>query len=191
MILWAKPDVDQRDFLQSLVHFVIPATVLSMVIGVARSAFYTLVLKSMQTYQVSAEVIQRFEEFTGVPHNSAVQFGPAAAMIVAQTVLSIFITVTGFLLILFLAPPLKFFTGWTEQSTDLRPLALALALLVTLVAIIIIPQLGHYFALFPIGGGAVAALAVAILIWTLALRTLWRSRLFERFFSLDGRAGNT
>ena len=154
LILWAKPDIQQTDVLRSLVQLVIPAAILSMVIGVALyTAFYTLVLKGMQTYQVPTEIIQRFEAFTGVPHESNLQFGPAAATIVAQTVLSIFITVAGFLLILFLAPPLRVFTGWTEQSADRRPALLVLTLVASLVAIVAVPELGRYFALFPFIGG--------------------------------------
>ena len=187
LILWAKPDVEQTELLRSLVRFVIPAAILSMVIGVALyTGFYTLVLKGVQTYQVPPEIIQRFEAYTGVPHNSGAQFGAAAARIVAQTVLSIFITVSGFLLIVFLEPSLRLFTGWTEQSTDRRPLWLALALSALLVVIIVTPQLGSYFALFPIRWGAIGAIAVALLVWALSLRAIWRSRLFERFISLDG-----
>ncbi len=187
LILWAKPDIQQTDVLRSLVRFVIPAAILSMVIGVALyTAFYTLVLKGMQTYQVPTEIIQRFEAFTGVPHELNFQFGPAAATIVAQTVLSIFITVAGFLLILFLAPPLRVFTGWTEQSADRRPALLVLTLVASLVAIVAVPELGRYFALFPIYWGALAAIGAAVLIWALALRAVWRYRLAERLFSLDG-----
>ncbi len=192
LILWAKPDVHQAELLRSLARFVIPAATLSMVIGVALyTGFYTLVLKGVQTYQVPPEIIQRFEEYTGVAHNSGAEFGAAAARIVAQTVLSIFITVTGFLLILFIAPPLRFFTDWAELTTDRRPVLLALALLAILGAIIVIPQLGHYFALFPIRWGGVVAIGVAVLIWVLALRIVWRSRLFERFLSVDESAGHS
>jgi cation-transporting ATPase E len=104
-------------------------------------------------------------------------------------VLSLFITVTGFLLILFLKPPFKFFTGWTEQSADKRPALMALALFAVLVAVIMTPGLAHYFALFPIRAGAIAAVGTALVLWVLALRAIWRGRLFERLFSTDGSAG--
>jgi cation-transporting ATPase E len=169
-----------------------PATILTMLIGVALYAgFYTVVLKGMQTYQVPTEVIDRFQEFTGLVHNVDDKFGVAAATIVAQTVLSLFITVTGFLLILFLKPPLKFFTGWTEQSADRRPALMALALFAVLVAVVMTPGLAHYFALFPIRAGAIAAVATALVLWVFALRTIWRGRLFERLLSMDGSGGQS
>jgi cation-transporting ATPase E len=192
LILWAKPDTHQTEMLQSLVRFVMPATILTMLIGVALYAgFYTVVLKGMQTYQVPTEVIDRFQAFTGLVHNVDNKFDAAAATIVAQTVLSIFITVTGFLLILFLKPPFKFFTGWTEQSADRRPALMALALFAVLVAVVMTPGLAHYFALFPIRAGAIAAVGTALVLWVFALRAVWRGRLCERLLSIDSSGGQS
>ncbi len=188
LILWAKPDTNQTELLQSLVRFVMPATILTMLIGVALYAgFYTLVLRGVESYQITPEVIKRFEEFTGSIHNVDNQFGAAAARIVAQTALSIFITVTGFLLILFIEPPFNFFTGWAERSTDKRPMLVALVLFATLITIVMAPSLAHYFALFPLRPGAVGVLATAALLWVLALRAIWRNHLFERFLLIDAR----
>jgi cation-transporting ATPase E len=188
LIIWAKPETRQPELLQSLARFVIPASILTMLIGVALYAgFYSRVLENVETYTVPASVVTRFEEFTGLSHDLQKEFGPAAARIVAQTALSIFMTVTAFLLILFLEPPLRFFTGWTHQSTDKRPALLALALFASLVVIILVPQLAHYVALFPLGPGATAAIGVAVVLWFFALRTIWRARLFERLVSVNGR----
>jgi cation-transporting ATPase E len=168
---------------------VIPAAILTMLIGVALYAgFYTRILSGIETFTIPASVIESFEEFTGVPHDLGKEFGPAAARIVAQTALSIFMAVTAFVLILFLEPPARFFTGWTHQSTDKRPALVAVGLFASLVAIIMIPQLAHYVALFPLGPGATMAIGVAVVLWFFALRAIWRARLFERLVSVDGRS---
>ena len=186
LIIWAKPEPHRPELLQTLVRFVIPAAILTMLIGVALYAgFYSRILEGFASYTIPDSVIARFEEFTGLSHNAGKGFGPAAATIVAQTALSIFMTITAFILILFLEPPLHFFTGWTHQSNDKRPAILALALFASFIAIILIPQLSHYVALFLLGPGAAAAIAVAVLVWTFALRAVWRARLFERLVSLD------
>jgi cation-transporting ATPase E len=159
-----------------------------MLIGVALYAgFYTRVLSGIETFTIPASTVGRFEEFTGLSRDAGKEFGPAAATIVAQTALSIFMTVTAFILILFLEPPVRFFTGWTHQGTDKRPALLALTLLASLVLIILIPQLAHYVALFPLGPGATAAIGVAVVLWFFALRTIWRTRLYERFISVAGK----
>jgi cation-transporting ATPase E len=190
LIIWAKPETRQPELLRSLARFVIPAAIVTMLIGVALYAgFYTRVLAGMQTYQIPASAVASFEAFTGLSYEVDKEFGAAAARIVAQTALSIFMTITAFLLILFLEPPLRFFTGWTHLHSDKRPVLLALALFASLVLIMLVPGLARYVALFPLGPGAATAIAVAVLLWMLALRTIWRARLFERFVSLDAARG--
>lgn len=186
LIWWAKPEVHQVELLRSLVRFVIPAAIITTLIGVALyTIFYMRVLAGIQTYEIPLDVLDRFREFTGLAYGLDREFGLAAATIVAQTVLSIFITVTAFVLILFLAPPIHFFAGWTEVSGDKRPALIALGLFAVLVIMVITPKLAHYFALFPVGAGAAGAIAVAVILWTLALRSIWRAKLFERLLALD------
>jgi cation-transporting ATPase E len=190
LIIWARPETRQPELLRSLARFVIPAATVTMLIGVALYAgFYIRVLAGVQTYRIPASVVASFEAFTGLPYDADGQFGVAAATIVAQTALSIFITITAFVLILFLEPPMRFFTGWTAQRSDKRPALLALALSASLALIVMVPALARYVSLFPLGPGAAAAIALAVLLWTLALRTIWRTRLFERFVSLDTARG--
>jgi cation-transporting ATPase E len=111
LIWWARPQTRQADLLPSLVWFVIPAAVLTMLVGVVLYSFhYTRVLEGMRTDQIPPRVVQRFEAFTGLTYDVDDAFGPAVATIVAQTVLSIFISITAFCLILFLEPPIRFFT---------------------------------------------------------------------------------
>jgi cation-transporting ATPase E len=192
LIIWAKPEKRQPELLRTLVRFVIPSAILTLLIGVALYVgFYTRVLQGFETYSIPASTIARFEAFIGLSHDATKEFGPAAATIVAQTALSIFMTITAFILILFLEPPLQFFTGWTHQSSDRRPAIMAVALFASLIAIILIPQLAHYVALFPLRPGAAGAIGIAVLVWTFALRTVWRARLFERFVSVDGSGGQT
>jgi cation-transporting ATPase E len=186
LIWWAKPHTRHADLLPSLVRFVIPAAVLTMLVGVGLYTFYyTRVLEGMRTDQIPPRVVQRFEAFTGLTYDVDDAFGPAAATIVAQTVLSSFISVTAFCLILFLEPPLRFFTGWTHQRADKRPALLALGLLVTFVVVLLTPDVAHYFGLFPVGPGVALNVGMAVLLWVLALRTLWRAHLLDRFLGLD------
>ena len=185
LVRWARPQARQVDLLPSLLRFAIPAAILTMLLGVALYTFYyTRVLEKIDTYQIPPEVIQHFEEFTGLTYAVDEKFRPAAASIVAQTVLSIFISVTAFLLILFLEPPVRFFTGWTHQSPDKRPALLALGLFLAFAVVLLTPDLAYYFALFPVGRGVAGILGIAIFLWVLALRTIWRKHLFARFFTL-------
>jgi cation-transporting ATPase E len=185
LIRWAKPQARQVDLLPSLLRFVLPAAILTMLFGVALYTFYyTRVLEKIDTYQIPPQVIQLFEEYTGLTYAVGEKFKPAAASIVAQTVLSIFISFTAFLLIFFLEPPVRFFTGWTRQSPDKRPALLALGLFLVFGAVMLTPDLAYYFALFPVGRGVAIILGIVIFLWVLALRTIWRTGLFAPFFTL-------
>jgi cation-transporting P-type ATPase E len=149
------------------------------------TGFYMRVLTGIQTYDIPPNVIIRFREFAGVTGGLDRDLAIAAATIVAQTVLSVFITISAFLLILFLIPPVRFFVGWTDLSKDKRPAFMALGLFAVLLAILVTPPVGHYFALFPLGFGAAGAIGVSVVLWVLALRFIWRARLFERFLAVN------
>jgi cation-transporting P-type ATPase E len=186
LILWARPGLDQGDLLWSLARFVIPAAIVTTLFGIALyTGFYIRVLSGVQTYDIPATALERFREFTAFTDGADREFAAAAATIVAQTVLSIFLTLSAFMLILFLAPPARMFTGWTELSWDRGPAFLALGLFAALVAMVITPALSRYFALFPVGWGAIGAIAVSLILWTIALRLIWRARLFERLMAVD------
>jgi hypothetical protein len=83
------------------------------------------------------------------------------------------------------APPIRFLTGWTHQSPDKRPALLALGLLLMFAVVVVTPDLGHYFGLFPVGPGVAIYVGMATTLWVLALRAIWRAHLFERFLSWD------
>jgi cation-transporting P-type ATPase E len=133
LILWARPEVEQQDLLWSLVRFVIPAAIVTTLFGVVLYVgFYMQVISGVETVELPPRALRRFEEFTGLTYGADDAFAPAAATIVAQTMLSTYLTVTAFVLILFLAPPARFFTGWTAMVTDTRPAYMALGLFVVL-----------------------------------------------------------
>ena len=52
--------------------------------------------------------------------------------------------------------------------------------------VILTPVLANYFGLFLIRPGVAMVLVVAIFLWVFALRTLWRTRAFDRFLGLGG-----
>jgi cation-transporting ATPase E len=186
LILWAKPEARQDNVLWPLVRFVVPAATVTTLFGVALyMGFYIRVLTGIQTYDIPPDIISRFREFAGMAGGLDRDLAPAAATIVAQTVLSIFLTMSAFALILFLAPSARVFTGWRGVSSDRRPAYMALGLFVVLTSIVITPALAHYFALFPLGIVAAGAIAVALLLWGLVLRLIWRKRLLERLLALD------
>ena len=96
-----------------------------------------------------------------------------------------FITFTAFVLILFLAPPIRLFTGWVPKVTpDKRPTIMAGALAVVFGVILVNGSLADYFGLITVGPGVYLSVAAVLPLWTAILLLNWRFRWFERFLGL-------
>ena len=104
------------------------------------------------------------------------------ATVLAQGSLSLFISWTACLLILFLEPPSRFFLGWRKEvSPDKRPALLALGLFLVFVIIASSSTLGYYFGILvkPI---LIQMILIGLVgIWFFIVRAVWRAHLFERF----------
>jgi cation-transporting ATPase E len=183
---WARPQPPRPDLLRSLARFVIPAAIVTTIFGVViYTLFYNLILNGVSQQVIPPRVVARFENYTGLTYNVDAEFGAAAATIVAQTALSIFVSLAAFGLILFLEPPFRFFTGWTAQSPDKRPALLALGLSLIFIFVIRTPDLANYFGLLTPGGPEFRIILVIMPLWFLILRLIWRAKLFERFLSVE------
>jgi cation-transporting P-type ATPase E len=182
LALWAKPAAQVGDLLPRLVRFVVPTAVMTMIVGVALYTFeYDRVRNSVTSVTIPQRVIEMFERVTGVDYSTGDAFAGAAATIVAQTVLSSFIAYTAFILILFVEPPIRFFTGWRDVSDDRRPAYLAVALAVVFFAVVQTGPVAAYFALIPLNPGMLLRVAVGLIVWTIACREIWRRDWLERF----------
>jgi len=182
---WAPPTAPDPSMIGSLTRFVVPAALVTSVFGVAVYAgLYQLVRAVLPTTEVPVGLLERFEEFGLVRSDTA--FTDQAATIVAQTGLSVFTSLSAFVLILFLLPPWRMFAGWTTVQTDRRPAALVAVLLAIFVVILIAPPLANYFSLIR-DPAAFVAVGVAFPPWFITLRLFWRYHLLERVLGLhDG-----
>jgi cation-transporting ATPase E len=106
---------------------------------------------------------------------------------VAQSALTTFTIVGGLLLIPFVEPPARVWTGGSSLAGDWRPTLLSLGLLAGYVALLTIPPLRAFFELTALDGRSYLLLGLAALAWAVILRLIWRTRLFERFLQLDWR----
>jgi cation-transporting ATPase E len=185
LAVWAKPAARVGDILPMLVRFVIPSALATMIVGVALYTFeYNRVLSNVTTLDIPQRVIDMFETATGVDVSSGDAFAGAAATIVAQSTLSVFVAYSAFVLILFVEPPIRFFTGWREVSTDRRPAYLALALAAAFFVIGQTGAIAAYFGLIPLAPGMLLGVGLGVAVWTLALREIWRRSWFDRFLGM-------
>jgi cation-transporting ATPase E len=186
LTLWARPRRLDQGLLPSLVCFVFPVAIVTMLLGVGIYVTdYQTVLDSPLTQDPVPNRVQRvYESYTGVSFGSE-GYANTVATVTAQGSLSIFISWTACLLILFLEPPSRFFLGWrTEVSPDKRPAFLALGLFILFQVIWWVPPLGYYFGILVKPFSVTSLILVVVVIWFFLIRTIWRARLFERFLGL-------
>jgi cation-transporting ATPase E len=187
LTVWARPRRLDQGLLASLARFVFPVAIVTMLLGVAIYVTdYNIVLNSplTQANEVPDRIQRVYESYTGVSFGNE-GYANTVATVTAQGSLSIFISWTACLLILFLEPPSRFFLGWRKEvSPDKRPAWLALGLFILFQFIWWIPPLGYYFGILVKPFSVTSALLGVVVIWFFLIRAIWRARLFERFLGL-------
>jgi cation-transporting ATPase E len=87
----------------------------------------------------------------------------------------------GSLLVVFVQPPAKLFTGGDELSGDWRPTYLAIASLVLFNIIVFVPLAQEFLRIAPLLGSLdYAVIGVVAIFWGGVLLVIWRSRWFNK-----------
>ncbi len=171
LAIWAQPGPRMRESLaRTLARFVVPAAVLSSLIGLF--VFYGIL-----TLQLGS-----FDALVNRPPGNSPELEPLLR--VSQTALTSFLVYTGLMLVVFVEPPLAVLAVVEPLSTDRRPLALAVLLGVTYLVVLAMPAFRELFALRSISLAELALVFVAVAIWTVALIATWRYRVVERFLGV-------
>ena len=185
LTLWATPLRLSENVLRSLVRFVVPASLLVLLFALTiYTAMNYVIVNSLAEFQIPPRVIQMFEARTGLIYQVDDTFTAAAATIVAQSFLSVFLAYTAFVLILFLEPPGRWFEGWTRLSPRRWPTWMAAALWVAFTAVAVWEPSSSYFGLVPIPPAALLLMWLLVWVWALLLRLLWRIHWLERMLGV-------
>src|SRR6266699_7105731 len=167
LAVWAKPGPTHgKSLLRRLAYFVIPAALTTSLATV----FVFLISVLLAVYTGLSETL---------------------AVATARSTITVFATVCGILLLVFVAPPTRFLAGGNAPRGDWRPIMLAGALLGGLTLLLSVP-LGR--AVFEIGALPLFDVAVIVgvaLLWALLLRFIWRSRLLERVLCIESERETT
>jgi cation-transporting ATPase E len=185
LTFWARPVPPDEHLLGNLARFVIPAAVITGGFGAAVYAYlYRGVEHGLTTGRTPAQVISEFESYTGLAYSDT-EFTTASATIGAQTGLSTFACLASFVLILFLAPPTRFFAAWTRPAGDRRPALLVVVLVVAFAAVLFVPALSNYFGLTGPAAPVFRVVLPALVLWFITLTAAYRVRLLDRVLGLD------
>ncbi len=185
LTFWARPVPPDEHLLGNLARFVVPAAVITGGFGTAvYAALYQRVTEGVSSGRTPAQVISQFESYTGLAYTDS-EFTEAAATIGAQTGLSTFVCLASFVLILFLAPPARFFAAWTRPTDDRRPAVLVAVLVVAFAVVLFVPALSNYFGLTGPARPVFTTVLPALALWFVALSAAYRFRLLDRILGLS------
>ena len=191
LTFWARPTAPDEHLLGNLARFVIPAALVTAGFGTAVYAYlYKIVENGASSGRTPAQLIAQFESYTGLTYTDA-DFAAAAATIGAQTGLSTFVSLASFVLLLFLAPPTRFFASWTRPTADRRPAVLVVVLVAAFVAVLFVPALWSYFGLTGPAIPVFRAVLIALVLWFATLSAAFRFRVLDRILGLPAPSGST
>jgi cation-transporting ATPase E len=108
----------------------------------------------------------------------------AALRPIAQTALASFLVLAGLLLVIFVEPPTKWWTGGDELSGDWKPTILASVLLIGFFIVSAVPALRSIFALSELTPFEWTLILITTVIWMFAVRFFWRHSITARFLGI-------
>jgi len=187
LAFWARPEFPRKRLLHSILHFVLPATFTVMIFGLTvYTLFYYLVEMKILESGISPEQIMEFSRWAGIPSVNDGNYAISEmGRTVAQMALTHFSILSGLFLLVFVEPPLPFFTGGNALSSDRKPALLALAIFLLYLASLVFRDLHLPLEVLRLTYIDYLIIIVVTVIWALALRFIWRKRLLESFLQVD------
>ncbi|WP_419850953.1 HAD-IC family P-type ATPase [Candidatus Poriferisocius sp.] len=172
LALWARPtratDVDAAE----LARFVVPVALTNLLFGAA---------VFVATYYTTRHGFRffdgQFDSIVGFTLGADQQSAPEVAAILGRTSLVVFLILTGLITILFLQPPLRFFTTPHQPLHPDRWAAWMVLASIALLAVIMATGLRSWLQLAEIPGWGYAALTAAVAAWTFTLRAVLRQKI--------------
>jgi cation-transporting P-type ATPase E len=161
LAVWAQPGQRVRDSLgRTLARFVVPASVVSSLIGLAL--------------------------FTGILFlATSIDGRPLAeALRMAQTALTSFLVYAGLLLVVFVEPPIPWLAVVEPLTPDRRPTFMAVTLAITYFLVLQVPVARDFFQLIAPGPREGLLVLACVALWFVLMRTFWDRRVVERFLGL-------
>lgn len=176
--LWAKPGKPPKHgLLRSLLPFILPAMSLLALFSLLVYVGYTV--KQVTPLLRLLDGDMPLKDIGQIISPERV----LAALFMARNALVAFLVFCGLLLILFVKPPTRFWTGGATLSGDWRYSFMALAMLGMFIVLLIVPDLRSLFDLELLLPVDYLVLALLAFCWALLVRTAWRSRWLERFLA--------
>ncbi len=171
LALFAHPGRTQGRIFRHLLEFVLPASTLLLVVALAvYLGFYFL-------HDVDLDQLR-----SGTMADAA---NPEIANALARDALTYVMVLAGLFLVVFVAPPTAWWAVIEEQDHDWRPTLVAIAMVPLYIAILLIPWTRNLFDIRLLPLIDYIVIAIAVVGWALALRYVWKHKIFSRFLEYE------
>ncbi len=173
LTLWARPDERNEPLLSSMARFVLPFAIWTMLLGVVLYSFFHFQTSTFFAEQtLGARAIANFEEVTGLTYGVDAGFNQVVVTLIAQSNLSVFLSIATMLMVLFLHPPHPFFVAWRPLSPDRRPAIMTFILAILFLLLLSLESVADYFGIITAPPWVTAILGLFLLIWLLGFRLI-------------------
>ncbi|MFM9106825.1 MAG: HAD-IC family P-type ATPase [Chloroflexota bacterium] len=172
LALWAQPGQPIDQIGRALARFVVPAAS-----TLATAAFIVyLIIFAINQYSLPESTVDG-----GVIATSQKMFRDD----LAREGLTHTLVLGGLILVLFAAPPTRWFAVVEEPANDWKPAILALLMVPLYGLVLIVPRLRAFFDLQTLNATAYLVIGAIVLAWTLLVRFIWITGSFGRYFGYD------
>ena len=179
LAIWARPVIVREGALmRSMLHFVVPAAI---TITIAALTVYLIFYTNNGPGQIDDGGL-----ITLTTAENRLQLTEISKARDAITVTSV---LCGLILLIFVEPPHRFFTGGDEYSGDWRPTILAGLMLAALVAILNVGFLRDFFGMGKLSQQDLGVIVGVVAVWAIVLRAIWRYRLLDRLLGVPVSEG--
>lgn len=176
--LWAQPDKPKHTEGNSFLHFVLPAM---LTLSLASILIYLYFMA--QNIEPILAWIRGDLSFDEVGRQITIGDITRARLLAEKSMITMQIF-GGLLLLPFLKPPTRLWTGGESLSGDWRFTVMAVLILILYGLITAVPFLANFFELYPLEPVHYWAIALTALIWAIFLRFMWRWKLLDRFLGI-------
>jgi magnesium-transporting ATPase (P-type) len=174
LALFAQPGLPPAHFIEALFRFVLPAAVLLGVFGFGTHAFMYF------RHDVDLAALRD----GGVVAQDDVQVVDQ----VARDALTYLLVLGGLWLVVFAAPPTRWWAVIEEATGDWRPTWVAIGMLPLYVAFLWVPPIRDFFGVNRLPAVDYLIIGLLSIVWAMLLRYAWKARLFDRLFGYGGSA---
>jgi cation-transporting ATPase E len=179
LAIWARPIiVKEGALMRSMLHFVVPAAI---TITIAALTVYLIFYTNNGPGQIDDGGL-----ITLTNAQSRLQLSEISK---ARDAITVTTVLCGLILLIFVEPPSRFFTGGDEYSGDWRPTILAGLMLAALIAILNVGFLRDFFGMGKLSWQDLGVIAGVVLVWAVVLRSIWRYRLLDRLLGVPVSEG--